>query len=455
MLDWYTISVLVFVAILALIFYRDRKKVTRQSIMLIRKTQRGKKKLIRIGTGFPRFWKVLGTAGVVLCFAMSAYIFYFLIELIGSNILTGGHLPGLSLVLPAPGAEATVVPGAVLVPFWYWIIAIALLVIVHEGLHGIMAAMEKVRIKSMGWGLLLIIPLAFVEPDEKQLARKRAWPQLRVFAAGSFANFMLAGVVLLIGFLVSTSTVHTAGVYYGGLIAGYPAEEANLSGVIVGINDYAVRDINDLGAVLDEIGENQSVTIRTINGGGEQSFVLTTAGEPELDFSPPFNFFMLAGLEHRVTGSIDFSVSTLISDGNKWAELNKRISVWRWAADTYPDMQERADSRIGELESMLRDYKRPGFIGISSVSTFTAVNPGLEPFADGIGFLQGLLFWLFLINFGVGAANLMPIGPLDGGRMWSIFLKRVAKKRWKKISAVLSYLTLALFLLNFAFWFVF
>ncbi|UCD07811.1 MAG: hypothetical protein JSW41_02495 [Candidatus Aenigmatarchaeota archaeon] len=131
-MDWYTISVLIFILILVVIFYKDRKNVQRQSILLIRRTQRGKRGLITLGRRFPRFWKGLGIVAVIFSFMISIYIVYFLVELIGTNFLVEKTIPGLSFVLPAPGAETVIIHGAILVPFWYWIIIIALLVVVHE-----------------------------------------------------------------------------------------------------------------------------------------------------------------------------------------------------------------------------------------------------------------------------------------------------------------------------------
>ena len=445
-MDWYTISVLIFVLILVVIFYKDRKNVQRQSILLIRRTQRGKKGLINLGRRFPRFWKGLGIVAVIFSFMISIYIVYFLVELIGTNFLVEKAVPGISFVLPALGAETVIVPGAILVPFWYWIIIIALLVVVHEGLHGIMAAMERVKIKSMGWGLFIIIPLAFVEPDEKQLEKKPAWSQLRVFASGSFANFMLAGLSL---FLIASMSgmFYSSGVSYAGLMEGYPAEGVNLSGTIVGINGYEINGIYDLRSALSEIGENQSITITTTKG----EFVLTTAGDLEPVFKPSLYFAFLAGHERGGIGTIDFFMGT--SDPQDWTSTKYAISMWGWVKENVPGLEERAQDRISVLESKLGSYKRPGFIGIASVSSLVKLNPGLEGLEGPIVFIQGLLFWLFLINFGVGAANLLPIGPLDGGRMWGIVIKKVAKKRWKKIMSVVSYATLAIFIINFLFWF--
>lgn len=449
-MDWYTISMLVFIAILIAVLYKDRKNIERQSVLLLRRTQKGKKGITSMGRRFPRFWKGLGAVGVVFGFAMSIYIVYMLAELIAANILTGTKIPGLSFVLPAPGAETVIVPGAILVPFWYWIIAIGLLVIVHEGLHGIMSAAQYVKLKAMGWGVFIIIPMAFVEPDEEQLKKKSAWTQLRVFAAGSFANFLLAGLCLVL--IASMSGLfYPAGVTYTGVMEGYPAYHANLTGTITGIDNYVIEDISDLRASLDEIGENQTITVKTASEAGRNEFVLTTTREPDYPFNPDLFFLLLAGHEYTGPGTIDFFMGT--GDPQSWTEVKEEIEMWTWVRDNTPLLKEKAEDRISWLESEIEFHEPPGFIGIASVSTLMNVNQGLESWGELIFFIQGLLFWVFLINFGVGAANLLPIGPLDGGRMWTIVAQRYSKKNWKRIMAIVSYATLALLIINFAFWF--
>lgn len=46
-----------------------------------------------------------------------------------------------------------------------------------------------------------------------------------------------------------------------------------------------------------------------------------------------------------------------------------------------------------------------------------------------IKWLAGLVFWLFMLNLGIGLFNLLPIGPLDGGRMFQLVCFRVFKKK--------------------------
>ena len=239
-MDIYFLSVIAFIIVLGIVVYFDRKNVRREFIILLRKTKRGKDFLTKTGRMFPRFWKIIGSFAVIVCFWVSIQIFYQLF-LITANNLTAEVVPGIGLLLPSLTSTAAVGPGYFAIPFWYWIIAIGLLALVHEGSHGIMAAREKVNIKSLGWGLFLVIPLAFVEPDERQLAKKKTWPQLRVFAAGSFANFVLAGVALVLMGLLVFNAFAQAGVDFG----SYPAQRINTSDVAF-LNSHGMYSVDDV-----------------------------------------------------------------------------------------------------------------------------------------------------------------------------------------------------------------
>ena len=70
-MDLYLISVLIFIAFLAVWVYKDRRKFTRQSIFLLRKTKRGRELITRVGTRFPKGWKYVGFVSVVTGFIVS------------------------------------------------------------------------------------------------------------------------------------------------------------------------------------------------------------------------------------------------------------------------------------------------------------------------------------------------------------------------------------------------
>jgi len=383
-MDWYTLSAVIFTLMLVIIFYKDRKNVKREFILFLRKTQRGKGFIIRVGTRFNRFWTWIGTIAVIVGFIASIWIIYLLI--VQTQLLLTKQIEmGPGVLIPSFSQKTIIGPGYYAVPFWYWIISIAVLTVVHEGFHGIIAASQKIRIKSLGWGLLAVIPLAFVEPDEKQLKRQKTWKQLRVFAAGSFANFVTSYVFLGILILLTSTMFIPAGVSYQALMKDYPAAEVNLTGIIVRIENYTIRDLNDLNYALTSIGPNKTITVftRVVNETSveEKRFVLTTTVSPE--------------------------------------------------------------------------NKSKGFIGISGVFTYTELKDEFTPFKDiiyfftGSPFSLGLLAWISLINFFVGLFNLLPIGMLDGGRMWEIVLKRFFPKKYKKLMNVIGTFLLLIIVFDF------
>ncbi len=54
----------------------------------------------------------------------------------------------------------------------------------------------------------------------------------------------------------------------------------------------------------------------------------------------------------------------------------------------------------------------------------------------------GLIFWLFMLNVGIGLFNLLPIGPLDGGRMFQLVCFKVFKN---KLTAIKVWMYVSVF----------
>lgn len=384
-MDWYTISVIIFVLITGIICYKDRKNIKRESVLLLRKTQKGRKFLIYLGRRFPRFWKAIGFIAVIVGFYGSIRILHILI-LQTQMLLEGKGKGGIGVLIPSVTQKTIIGPGYFAVPFWYWIISIAVLVFVHEGFHGIMAARERIRIKSLGLGLLFVIPLAFVELDEKRLNKEKPWKRLRVFAAGSFANFLVAFFILGITICFLGVFFTPGGVGYTSLIKGYPAEKANLTGIITKIDNYTIKNMEDLSKALNEIGPNRTILIHT------------------------------------------------------------KIFNQTWQKRTF---------RLVTVQSPENETK--GFIGISNVYDFLELKPEYRGY-EGIvyfffgkpGFSPGLFTWLFLINLFVGLFNLLPLRPLDGGRMWEVVIEKITPKHTKTIMNVISGFIVLIIILDFA-----
>lgn len=74
-----------------------------------------------------------------------------------------------------------------------------------------------------------------------------------------------------------------------------------------------------------------------------------------------------------------------------------------------------------------------GFLGIQG-RTHSEPNAGFEEkygawLPPALQWFAGLLFWLFMLNVGIGLFNLLPIGPLDGGRMFHLACLRLFRKK--------------------------
>ncbi|MBW3022631.1 M50 family metallopeptidase, partial [Candidatus Woesearchaeota archaeon] len=110
----------------------------------------------------------------------------------------------------------------------------------------------------------------------------------------------------------------------------------------------------------------------------------------------------------------------------------------------------------GNYSITLKEH--PNNASLAYVGISAAQNRGVKPEAlakygwfipNSLIWILGLLYWLYLLNLGIGIFNLVPVGPIDGGRMMNIALEKYFKKeRAKKIANTISLVFLAIIVLN-------
>ena len=84
-----------------------------------------------------------------------------------------------------------------------------------------------------------------------------------------------------------------------------------------------------------------------------------------------------------------------------------------------------------------------GFLELS----FVNIKPDWQ--VETFFWIRRLFFWVFSISLGVGLFNLLPLGPLDGGRMiYSTALMFTTEKKAKKVFKWVSAITLGFILIN-------
>ena len=202
------------------------------------KTQRIRGLISRISNFSPRFWRWFMNVGIVVAFAAMIFITWTLI----SSLPSVFEAPTVSLVIP--GVD---MPGSsIYVPFFYGLIALASVLIVHEFSHGIRAVGEKISIKSIGLLLFIILPGAFVEPDEDELKNAKRSSRLRVYAAGSIANISLAIIAILLVSLISMGIPHyfaEDGIAIDRVVSDSPSDGILKGGMVLeAIDNHKITD---------------------------------------------------------------------------------------------------------------------------------------------------------------------------------------------------------------------
>ncbi|MEM3610488.1 MAG: site-2 protease family protein, partial [Candidatus Anstonellales archaeon] len=127
----------------------------------------------------------------------SSFILLFLQTLIIINLFVQAFNNQIPAEKITPGA-VPIIPG-ITIPLIEGIIALAIILIVHESFHGLIARIHDIEIKSTGLVFFGPIPIgAFVDPDEDKLFKlEEKLPIKRVVSSGPVSNLILSLVILI------------------------------------------------------------------------------------------------------------------------------------------------------------------------------------------------------------------------------------------------------------------
>ncbi len=275
------VILIVAIYILAILF-RDRLKIDIYGPILMRRTQKMRGWIDFIANLSPRFWRWSMNIGIPIAILGMIFMVYTIIMslmiMIQSYMVQTSSAPAAALLLP--GVD---VPGSpVFIPIVSGIIALVLLMVVHEFGHGILARAEGVKIKSIGVILAAILPGAFVELDEEDVEKAKKSTRLRIYAAGSIFNIALAGLAFVVVLILSSSFIPYAfqenGVTITSITHNGPAEGVLKEGMVVtNINGFQVNsrtDYTDL--IMNKTKPGDKLTFVTDQG----TYTITSTGQP-------------------------------------------------------------------------------------------------------------------------------------------------------------------------------
>ena len=235
-----------------------------------------------------------------------------------------------------------------------------------------------------------------MEPDEKAINKAKTSTKLKIHAAGSFANIVVAFIVLLISTLVVTSLFVPGGFVFQ-TVEDSPANMTGLSGALVWLGGQKINSIEDINNTLSQYKPGEVVQVVTA---------------PNNWMVPTLSF----------NGSLGSIMPRLfiLTDFNETETYNIALAE-------HPDFEGRA------------------YLGISNmIQTNSIAFP-----MSGFLILSMLFLWLFIFSLGIGLINLMPMKPFDGGLIMEDILEKTKRKKLTAaIVRIVSTFMLLLILFN-------
>jgi len=253
--------------------------------------------------------RVFADVSVVAGFLMMGFAFWFLLANISNYFVEPTEFAELTVLIPGVTLTSA---SAIL----YFLLSIPIVLVVHEGAHGIVATLEKIKIKNGGFAIFIALFAGFVEPDEEDFDKAKKISRLRVIGAGATSNVIFAfalGAILLTNPMFAMILPEPflgwfyespEGVLVLSVIEGGGAEQAGIkeNDIISKINDVRIVSPIDFQKVNLIPGEVVNVTV--LRDGQEIVFPVTIMPAPEdperglvgimrdnnLSFKPIYNY---------------------------------------------------------------------------------------------------------------------------------------------------------------------
>ncbi|CAE6488369.1 putative peptidase M50 [Candidatus Nitrosotenuis uzonensis] len=325
--------------------------------------------------------RVFADVSVIAGFIMMGFAFWFLIDNIAKFFDRPAEFSELTVLIP--GVTLTSASSIL-----YFLLSIPIVLVIHEGAHGIVATLEKIRIKTGGFAIFIAMFAGFVEPDDEEFNKAKKISKLRVIGAGATSNVIFA---LALGALLLTNP-------FFAIIVPDPIRGAFYE-IPQGVTVLSIMP--DSGAEKAGLAANDIIT--SING---------------VPIVTPFDFTKVK------LAPGDIASVTALRDGTS---MNFQIEVM-------PSPDDPTKGLIGIIRDNSLSYK--------PIYNFIEWNsPELSMF----------LLWLWMISFFIGIINMLPLPILDGGKfIHSIIDKKLSDATVNKTMWAIYAFTFLLFGLNIA-----
>ncbi|MFB5623145.1 MAG: site-2 protease family protein [Nitrosarchaeum sp.] len=325
--------------------------------------------------------KVFANVSVVAGFLMMGFAFWFLLSNISNYFVAPTEFSQLTVLIP--GVTLTSGPAIL-----YFLLSIPIVLIIHEGAHGIVATLEKIKIKTGGFAIFIAMFAGFVEPDEEEFNKAKKISKLRVIGAGATSNVIFA---LVLGLILLTNPF------------------------------FAMVVPEPLLSVFYDLPDGVLVLSIIENSGAEKAGLLAN------DIITSIN-----GIQ--ILSPLDFQKAELIPGDIAKVSILRDGQTLQFPVEITPSPEDPQRGLIGIIRDNSFAYK--------PVLNFIEWNdPGVSMF----------LLWLWMISFFIGIINMLPLPILDGGKfIHTIIDKKISDSAVNITMWGIYAFTFALFGLNIA-----
>ena len=324
---------------------------------LVYKNQQVQSVLTKILGRTRRGIKVFANVSVVAGFLMMGFAFWFLISNVSKYFVAPTEFSQLTVLIPGVTLTSS---SSIL----YFLLSIPIVLVIHEGAHGIVATLEKIKIKTGGFAIFIAMFAGFVEPDEEEFNKAKKISKLRVIGAGATSNVIFA---LVLGMILLTNPFFAMVVPEPLLSTFYDLPD----GVLI------LSIIPDSGAEKAGLLANDIIT--SING----IQILSPLDFQKADLKPG-----------------EIAQVSILRDGQA-----KQFSV-----EVIPSPEDPQKGLVGIIRDNSFAYK-------PVLNFIEWKDPAVSMF----------LLWLWMISFFIGVINMLPLPILDGGKfIHSIIDKKIS-----------------------------
>ena len=236
-------------------------------------------------------------------------------------------------------------------------------------------------------------PVALLARERACTFRALSYPKrLVTLLAGPFMNIALAVLLFLVCFCGIGIAYSTTGV--GGLVEGGPAQQAGLQvgDVITSINGQEVGSISAINAALSGVREGDVVTVGYTRAGQQlQASIAVTVNE---EGRPIIGFY--GAVERYRMGPVQALQTS-------WSMLTTTVGAYASLFNPATAAQTLSQSS--------------SVVGISVLAK-KAAGESLFMF----------LYIMGVVSLSLGVVNLVPIPPLDGGKIVTETVERIARR---------------------------